>query len=260
MSNSLSTLTKRVLFSPLDGPGRTEAVVDRIRSAIMLGIFADGEQLPNEIDLAGQFQVSPVTLRDALKVIREEGLARTTRGRSGGTFVIAPDESNMGQFEDRLSKIPALELRDLLDWQATLNSHSANLAASRGSAREADRLKTTIELFKSAEDAPQARRLASRFLIEISSSARSARLSKEIITLQIEIAPHLMLVFRDPGVRLQTYERGLAVAFAIKSQRPSLAGERSLDLIDFINDRIIEYRHDLTHRASNRHEGVANVA
>lgn len=249
MSDGLSTLTKQVLFSPLDDSGRTETVVGRIRSAIMLGIFADGEQLPNEIDLAGQLQVSPVTLRDALKAIREEGLARTTRGRSGGTFVIAPDESNMGRFEERLAAMPTLELRDLLDWQSALNGHSSYLAASRGSQHEAEVLANTMQQFRAAADAPHARRIMSRFLIEISSSSRSARLSKEIITLQIEVAPHAMLVFRDVDVREQAYERGMAVVFAIKAQRPALANERCLDFLDYINDRIIEFRHELTYRS-----------
>lgn len=260
MSNSLSTLTKRVLFSPLDDAGRTETVVGRIRSAILLGLFADGEQLPNEIELAGQFQVSPVTLRDALKVIREEGLARTTRGRSGGTFVIAPDESNMGQFEQRLAQMPTLELRDLLDWQGALNAHSAYLAAARGSEHEAEVLEATMQQFRAADEAPQARRIASRFLIEISSSARSARLSKEIVTLQIEVGPHAMLVFRDSEVREEVYERGTALVFAIKSRRPALASERCLGLLDYINDRIIEYRHELTHRVTEPTEGASYAA
>ncbi len=255
MSDGLSTLTKQVLFSPLDDSGRTETVVSRIRSAIMLGIFADGEQLPNEIDLAGQFQVSPVTLRDALKVIRDEGLARTTRGRSGGTFVIAPDESNMGRFEARLAAMPTLELRDLLDWQSALNSHSAQLAASRGSQHETELLAHTMQQFREVEDAPHARRVSSRFLIEISSSSRSARLSKEIITLQIEVAPHAMLVFRDAEVREQTYERGIALVSAIRAQRPSLAGERCLDFLDYISDRVTELRHELTRRDSTLSKG-----
>lgn len=260
MSDGLSTLTKKVLFSPLDDSGRTETVVSRIRSAIMLGIFADGEQLPNEIDLAGQFQVSPVTLRDALRVIRDEGLARTTRGRSGGTFVIAPDESNMGRFEDRLAATPTLALRDLLDWQGALNSHSAYLAASRGSPHEAEVLTNTMQQLSKATAAPHARRLISRFLIEISSSARSARLSKEIITLQIEVAPHAMLVLRDAEVREQSYERGMAVVFAIKAQRPGLASERCLDFLDYINDRIIEFRHELTRRTRDHSEGASYAA
>ena len=260
MPDGLSTLTKQVLFSPLSDSGRTETVVSRIRSAIMLGIFADGEQLPNEIDLAGQFQVSPVTLRDALKVIREEGMVRTTRGRSGGTFVIALDESNMGRFEQRLAAVPTLELRDLLDWQASLNSYSCFLAASRGSQYEAETLATTMQQFRATTDAPHARRVASRFLIEISSGARSARLSKEIITLQIEVAPHTMLVFRDAETREQTYERGSAVVAAIKAQRPGLASERCHDFLDYLHDRIFELRHELTHRDPYRSKGEADVA
>ncbi|MEX3768089.1 hypothetical protein ABFW14_14390 [Mycolicibacterium fortuitum] len=40
------------VLSPLAGSGpRTDAVVARISAAIGLGVIADGEQLPSEIDL-----------------------------------------------------------------------------------------------------------------------------------------------------------------------------------------------------------------
>lgn len=256
MTDAIGTLTRRVLFSPLSDSGRTETVVERIRSAIMLGIFADGEQLPNEIDLAAQFQVSPVTLRDALRVIRDEGLARTKRGRSGGTFVIAPDESNMGKFEQRLGAVSALELRDLLDWQSALNSHSAYLAAERASTAEIEALSSTAQLLGTVTDASPARRILSRLLIGVSASARSARLTREIITLQIEIAPHTMLVLRDPSVRAACHQHGSAVVSAIRSQNPEQASAESIALIGFLSDRLLELRHALTRSVPDSQRGT----
>lgn len=256
MTDAIGTLTRRVLFSPLSDSGRTETVVERIRSAIMLGIFADGEQLPNEIELAAQFQVSPVTLRDALRVIRDEGLARTKRGRSGGTFVIAPDESNMGMFEQRLGAVSALELRDLLDWQSALNSHSAYLAAERASPAEIEALDATALLMGATTDAPPARRILSRFLIGVSASARSARLTREIITLQIEIAPHNMLVLRDPNVRIACHQHASAVVSAIRAQHPEQAHTASIALIGYLSDRLLELRHALTRPVVDSRRGI----
>lgn len=245
MSDVLSTLTKRVLFSPLPDPGRTEVIVGRIRSAIMLGIFADGEQLPNEIELAAQFQVSPVTLRDALRVIRSEGLARTTRGRSGGTFVIAPDETNIEHFEKRLASISALDLRDLMDWQASLTSHGAFLAASRASADEATNLMNSVHQLANTDSAPRARRSVSRLLIEISAASRSAKLSREMITHQIEVSPHAMLVYRNPQIRADSAALGVHIVEAIKQHDPRAASNHAIRFTTFMSDRIIELRHDL---------------
>ena len=56
MRNDLvSTLTRRVLFAPLDGPGRADTVAQRLRSAIALGVLAEGDVLPSEAELAAQF-------------------------------------------------------------------------------------------------------------------------------------------------------------------------------------------------------------
>lgn len=256
MTDTIGTLTRRVLFSPLNEPGRTETVVDRIRSAIMLGIFADGEQLPKEVDLAGEFQVSPVTLRDALRVLRGEGLVRTVRGRSGGTFVIAPDESNMSRFEQKLGGLSALQLRDVLDWQAALNGHSAYLAAERASSREADLLMNMATQLGTARDAPSARRMLSRLLIEMSATGRSARLARENITLQIEVAPHAMLVLRSSCVRENSSALGCSMIEAIRSQDAYAASRNAIAFTEYIANRIIEFRHELVRGPSKRRAGL----
>src|SRR5690606_22695367 len=58
------------LISPLNAGGRVEEVVERISRAILLGLVVDGEQLPTEVEVAHQLRVSPMTLREALAVLR----------------------------------------------------------------------------------------------------------------------------------------------------------------------------------------------
>jgi DNA-binding transcriptional MocR family regulator len=51
------------LISPLAAAGRADEVVQRVRQAIQLGLFVDGEQLPPETEFAAQLGVSAMTLR-----------------------------------------------------------------------------------------------------------------------------------------------------------------------------------------------------
>ncbi|AWB89038.1 FadR/GntR family transcriptional regulator [Salinibacterium hongtaonis] len=248
MADSLTTLTRRVLFAPLDEPGRTETVVSRIRSAITLGIYANGEQLPSEIDLAAQLSISPVTLRDALKVVREEGLVRTTRGRSGGTFVIAPDESNMRFFESSLAQLTPIELRDLLDWQTALTGQAAILATERASAHDIQTLEATASRLRDAEDPISARRANSRFLIELAASSRSSRISKASITMQIEFSPHAMLVFRDRGARAGTSVLARQLVEAVAARETEQAHAAANRLNDFLGEGITHLHHALRER------------
>jgi GntR family transcriptional repressor for pyruvate dehydrogenase complex len=70
-------------------PGNAfESTVEQLGTAIRLGVFAHGEQLPPERELAERLGVSRMTLRDAIAALRDSGMVETTRGRGGGTAVV----------------------------------------------------------------------------------------------------------------------------------------------------------------------------
>ena len=102
-------------FIRLRQEGRTDEVARRLVEAIELGLFAEGQQLPSESELALQLGVATVTLREALVVLRQRGLIETRRGRNGGSFVCAPVE------------LPDLEYRTC----ATATKADARLAEER---------------------------------------------------------------------------------------------------------------------------------
>jgi GntR family transcriptional regulator len=56
-----------------------------LREKITSGSFAPGEQLPTESDLIEQYNVSRITVRQALSALADEGLIERQQGR--GTFV-----------------------------------------------------------------------------------------------------------------------------------------------------------------------------
>ncbi len=64
-----------------------ESTVEQLATAIRLGVFADGQQLPPERDLAERLGVSRMTLRHAIAALRDSDLVTTHRGRGGGTVV-----------------------------------------------------------------------------------------------------------------------------------------------------------------------------
>ncbi|MFI8822743.1 GntR family transcriptional regulator [Streptomyces sp. NPDC053431] len=62
-----------------------QRIADELRTAIQAGDFAPGDRLPGENDLMSTYDVARMTARQALSVLRNEGLAEARKG--AGVFV-----------------------------------------------------------------------------------------------------------------------------------------------------------------------------
>jgi DNA-binding GntR family transcriptional regulator len=58
---------------------------DELRADIARGRYKVGDQLPGAPELEKRFDIAPMTLRNAMRLLREEGLVYAVQGR--GTFV-----------------------------------------------------------------------------------------------------------------------------------------------------------------------------
>ena len=183
-----------VLVSPSTG-GRADDVVDRLREAMYLGILKPGDQLPAEVDLARQFGVAPMTVRDALAVLRETGLIETRRGRTGGSFVRQFATPPSDQARERLAELTLSQLRDLVDEHEAVSGQSAALAAERAAEGNLRRLVRLADELQLATSPAECIRADSRFHVEVAVAAQSERLTRQEVRLQAEICG--MLWFPD---------------------------------------------------------------
>src|SRR5215211_3199289 len=81
------TTALQAVFKPVQPPTTFEETVERLGSAIRLGLLAPGGKLPPERELAGQLRISRSTLRQALTTLVQSGHLVSLRGLNGGTFV-----------------------------------------------------------------------------------------------------------------------------------------------------------------------------
>jgi DNA-binding FadR family transcriptional regulator len=89
--------TKAVpVWRPVRGGNAFEITVARLVQAIRLGLTSVGERLPPERELAERLRVSRVTLREAIRALREAGYLESRRGRTGGTFVLSDGRHDDG--------------------------------------------------------------------------------------------------------------------------------------------------------------------
>jgi DNA-binding FadR family transcriptional regulator len=181
----LTTATARAILGDDPEPaGRAERVAARLGEAIRLGLLLDGERLPSEPGLAAQFGIATVTLREALAVLRAQGLVVTRRGRGGGSFVRSQPPTAPGAPPPRLLQLSTQEIRELGDHRAAISGTAARLAADRALPDEVDGLRRQAERLKSAETVSERRRADTQFTIEVAAAAQSTRLTGEEMRLR----------------------------------------------------------------------------
>jgi DNA-binding FadR family transcriptional regulator len=78
------------VFAPVRSQTAFEETVDRLGTAIRLGLLAPGTRLPAERELCARLGIARSTLRQALLALSQSGHLYATRGRGGGTFVSDP--------------------------------------------------------------------------------------------------------------------------------------------------------------------------
>lgn len=78
------------VFAPVRSQTAFEETVDRLGTAIKLGLLSPGSQLPAERELCARLGIARSTLRQALTALTQSGHVYATRGRGGGTFVSDP--------------------------------------------------------------------------------------------------------------------------------------------------------------------------
>jgi DNA-binding FadR family transcriptional regulator len=184
---------RNTAFIRLRQEGRTDEVARRLVEAIELGMFAEGQQLPSESELALQVGVATVTLREALVVLRQRGLIETRRGRNGGSFVCAPVELPEALLLQRLCDMSGPDLRDLGDEQTAISGTAARLAAKRSSPEQQARIAQHIETLSQASSRLARHRADARFHIEVAAAAQSLRLTSAEMRLQSEVGELLWM-------------------------------------------------------------------
>jgi GntR family transcriptional regulator, transcriptional repressor for pyruvate dehydrogenase complex len=71
-------------------PRVAEVVAGVLRERIIGGDLADGDLLPTQDELIAQYRVSRPALREALRILEDEGLLTVRRGKVGGSVIRRP--------------------------------------------------------------------------------------------------------------------------------------------------------------------------
>jgi GntR family transcriptional repressor for pyruvate dehydrogenase complex len=171
------------VFKPVQPPTTFEETVERLGTAIRLGLLPAGSQLPPERDLAGELCISRSTLRQALTTLVQSGHLVSLRGRAGGTFVADEPPLSAGRQEEPLGK----DARAVLDERVAIETGATVLAAERAEPGDLGLLDGLVERMARAAGFEEYRRADVRFHIGVAEAAHSPRL----VTAMTEVQGHM---------------------------------------------------------------------
>jgi DNA-binding FadR family transcriptional regulator len=160
------------VFMPVEPPTTFEETVERLGTAIRLGLLTPGSQLPPERDLADQLNISRSTLRQALTTLVQSGHLVSFRGRAGGTFVAKEPPLGQNVEEEVLGE----EARAVLDYRVAVETGATVLAAERARDEDLERLTEFTRRMDGAQRFDDYRRADVRFHIGLAEAANSPRL------------------------------------------------------------------------------------
>jgi DNA-binding FadR family transcriptional regulator len=162
-------------------------IVNRIRSAVILGQLVDGDPLPPEPDLAAMLDTTPFAVREALATLRKEDLVVTRRGRSGGSFIKSTPQHPDRLLKSSFAQLSPSTVRDIGDWRTGVLTGMTTLAVEQASSRNLLRLNDYADRVVSGRDNNESRTAYLRFHQELAAATQTVRLAQSEIALQEEV-------------------------------------------------------------------------
>jgi DNA-binding FadR family transcriptional regulator len=193
----------KAVFKPVHPPTTFEETVERLGTAIRLGLLQPGVQLPPERDLADQLRISRSTLRQALTTLVQSGHLVSLRGRAGGTFVA--EEPPLGQDVD--AEVLGEEARAVLDYRVAIETGATVLAAERAQESDLRRLLQFTDRMEGTIPFDDYRRADVRFHIGVAEASRSPRLITAMTEMQGQMSDLIARIAHPEEVLTRSNEQ-----------------------------------------------------
>ena len=135
---------KNIIFSPVPFGRVADHIEKAIKEEILNGTLEAGDKLPTEKELASQFGVSIVTLREALRSLQVIGLIEKKKGHGGGIFVSQINDESIKISLSSFLNFKDLSIQHIYEARMILEPACARLAVERISPDEVIKLEDNL--------------------------------------------------------------------------------------------------------------------
>jgi GntR family transcriptional repressor for pyruvate dehydrogenase complex len=136
-------MKKDILFNPTKVKRAYEAVFEDLNEKITSGELNPGDKLPSERDLAKMYKRSHMTIREALRMLEQDGMIQVLPG--GGSVVTELTDETLKKPLKRLLIQQTIPLRELIEYRGTCDQACIQWAASNRTKDDINNLKQALK-------------------------------------------------------------------------------------------------------------------
>ena len=216
---ALPGASAETVFAPVQSQTAFEETLERLGTAIKLGLLEPGDRLPAECALCRQLGISRSTLRQALTALVQSGHLRAARGRSGGTFVAESPPPT-----EAPSTVLLAGWRDACDQRLAVELAVAVLAAERAAEPALGPLDELVTAMgASLEDFGAFRQADVRWHIGLAEAAGSHRLVAAMTEAQGQMSDLIAHIAHPPELLAWTNQQHARMLTAVRGRDGDLA-------------------------------------
>ena len=145
---------RTVHFDTIKEPKAAQRVAERVRSAIRNGELRNGDRLPPERQLIQEFGYSRAIVREALRMLEDEGLITLHAGRNGGAIIRHPGTERLMNAFDMLLRLQQTSQADFYEARRLLEPLLIQLAIERATSEDIAALRSCLEPLRARAQGP----------------------------------------------------------------------------------------------------------
>jgi DNA-binding FadR family transcriptional regulator len=221
-------------FRPIRLRKAADEVVAVIVDAIRGGLYAPGEKLPRERDLAAKLEVSRLTVREAVAALQRAGIVSVKRGNTGGIFIktrsIAPSVLATIEPESHAN------LTSLLEARRTIEFAAADLACQRATDKEFSELARLVDLLPALlEDPDEFIAVDAQFHMRLGDASANpyiAQYARDLVGQLLAMRAHLPVGHVELDLAIRNQRDTLEALYSRRRSRVREAMERHLGSVE----------------------------
>lgn len=218
----LSDLAANVLQQQRSTP---DLIADALRSAIVAGLFREGQSLRQD-EIATQFGVSRIPVREALRQLEAEGLVTLHPNRGATVSTLSP-----------------VEIQEICEIRIALETTAIGLAIPQMTALDLQKAKAILEATEKEIEASRSVELNWEFHATLYTPANRPRLLGMIKTLHVNIDRYVRLLLEKMNYLEQSQQEHYQLLDACMRQDTKAAVKLLKRHIEAVGEQLAVYLH-----------------